>query len=155
MKISKPFFLKTAVATVLLLFVFAFSTSTTTPIKTIEYYVDGKAKVKWLDLVKQELAAKRKPVLFFTATWCGPCKQFKNSLGDPLMTDALKDATLIMIDGDVDAKNDKIAGKYKVSAYPTFLRVDETGKLLNKTDGGAWDENIPVNMAPVMKAFMK
>lgn len=124
-------------------------------IKTIDYYKDEANKGKWLELVKAELKAKRKPVLFFTATWCGPCKQFKSSLGDPLMTDALQNATLIMIDGDVDAKRDKIGSKYNITGYPSFVRIDENGNLVKKTDGGAWDENIPVNMAPVMKEFMK
>lgn len=125
------------------------------PVKEIEYYTKAaRPKGQWLQLVKQELAAGHKPVLYFTATWCGPCKAFKKSLNHPLMTEALKNATLIVIDGDIDAEQENIAQKYGITAYPSYVRVDKTGKLIKKTDGGAWDENIPENMAPVLKSFL-
>ncbi|HEY1040449.1 MAG TPA: thioredoxin domain-containing protein [Bacteroidia bacterium] len=149
------FLFKSATGIVVLLVLFAFKTSTNNDIKKIDFYADPSMKGKVMVLVKEELAAGRKPVLFFTATWCGPCRQFKNSLSNILMIDALKGSTLILIDGDIDAKSDKIAAKYDVSAYPTFVRVNEQGELIKKTDGGAWEENIPENMAPVMKKFMK
>ena len=123
-------------------------------IKQIDYYLNNYKKSSLLDIVKKELSNKRKPVLYFYATWCGPCKQFKKSLTDPLMIDALKDVTLIMIDADIDAKNEKKTKKYQVSAYPNYVIIDSTGKLLKQIDGGAWDENIPKNMAPVLKDFL-
>ena len=147
--------LKTSLGIDIILAAFAFTKPKEEAIKSIDYYADDKNIGQWLNLVKQELAAKRIPVLFFTATWCGPCKQFKKSESDPLMIDALNGVTFIMIDGDIDLKKDKISNKYGITGYPSFVRVDETGKLIKKTDGGAWDENIPANMAPVMKEFMK
>lgn len=123
-------------------------------IKQIDYYLNNYKKSSLLDIVKKEISNKRKPVLYFYATWCGPCKQFKNSLTDPLMIDALKDVTLIMIDADIDAKNENISKRYQVSAYPNYVIIDSTGKLLKQIDGGAWDENIPKNMAPVLKDFL-
>jgi thiol-disulfide isomerase/thioredoxin len=92
--------------------------------------------------------------LFFTATWCKPCQEFKHSLDDALMIDALKDITLIMIDADIDTEKEKIGEKYDVGSYPTFIRVNAKGEVIKQTGGGAWDENIPANMAPVLKAFM-
>ncbi len=155
MKVLKTKIVKIALSVVIIFAAFAFVKSKEEAIKTIDYYADAKNTGQWLKLVKQELDAKRTPVLFFTATWCGPCKQFKQSEKDPLMKEALNGVTFIMIDGDIDKEKDKIANKYGIKAYPSFIRVDETGKLIKQTDGGAWDDNIPVNMAPVMKEFMK
>ncbi len=81
-------------------------------------------------------------------------RHVKNSLGNALMIDALKGTTLIMIDSDIDGKSEKIGAKYNVEAYPTFVRIDGEGELLKRTDGNAWEENIPENMAPVLKKFM-
>ena len=121
-------------------------------IKKIDYYQANQEQ--WLEIVKKEIEAKRKPVLFFTATWCKPCQEFKNSLNDPLMIDALKNSTLIMIDADIDAEKENISQTYDVGSYPTFIRVNEKGSVIKQTEGGAWDENIPQNMAPVLKEFM-
>lgn len=124
-------------------------------IQKIDYYADAKNSGKLLNIIKAELLKKRKPVVYFYATWCGPCKQFKSSLSDPLMINVMNGTTLIMIDADIDADKEKIGTKYHVSVYPTYLRLNEKGDLLKKTDGGAWDENIPKNMAPVLKEFLK
>lgn len=124
-------------------------------IKTIDYYGDARHSGKLVSLIKAELGAKRKPVLFFTASWCGPCKKFKSSLSDPLMQDALRDVTFIMIDTDLDSAQEHLTKKYNVAAFPTFIKVDVTGTSLKKIDGGAWDEDVPANMAPVMKKFLE
>ena len=153
---KKSFTLKMTVLLLVVVCAFSFTRSIVSEeIKKIDYYGDAKNSNKLLELVKAELAAKRKPVLFFTATWCGPCKQFKNSLTDPLMIDAMKGCTLIMIEETIDNKSEKIGDKYKVTSYPTYIRVDAKGTALKKTDGGAWDANIPKNMAPVLKEFLK
>jgi thiol-disulfide isomerase/thioredoxin len=147
-------FLSAIIAAIVLFSAFSFP-GESEAIKKIDYYGDAKNAGKLLELVKAELAAKRKPVLFFTATWCGPCKQFKASLNDPLMIDAMNGCTLIMIDETIDNTKEKIGNKYKVTSYPTYIRVDANGTVKKKTDGGAWDENIPKNMAPVLKEFLK
>lgn len=124
-------------------------------IKTVDYYGDAANSGKLLSLIKAEISAKRKPALFFTATWCGPCKKFKSALSDPMMQEAMNGITLIMIDADIDGGKEKFGAKYKVSAYPTFLKMDADGNSLKKIDGGAWNEDTPANMAPAMKKFME
>lgn len=144
-----------SMAAVLLLVLSSFITKDrASTIKTIDYYGDAKHSGKLVSLIQAELNAKRKPVLFFTATWCAPCKKFKSSLIDSLMQDALRDVTFIMIDADLDAAQEHITKKYSVSAFPTFIKVDASGTSLKKIDGGAWDEDVPANMAPVMKKFV-
>lgn len=106
------------------------------------------------EVVAAEFAAGRIPVLYFWASWCGPSIEFKESLPDPLMQDALNNVTLIVIDTDADAEKEQVATRFNVRNIPTFIRLDNTGKFIKKVDGGAWAENIPANMAPVLKAFI-
>lgn len=105
-------------------------------------------------LIAAEYAEGRTPVVYFWASWCGPCTEFKSSLGDPLMQDALNNTTLIMVDLDADAEKDKFSETYGVSGIPAFVKVDKAGEFVDLIDGGAWDENIPANMAPVLKNFI-
>jgi len=120
----------------------------------IDYY-NQEEKHDWLQIVKEVLLENRKPVLFFTAVWAPPCKQFFNSLSDPLMQKTLSGVTIINIDGDIDLEKENISQKFDVRAFPTFVRTDENGILLDKITGNAWKENIAVNMAPVMATFMQ
>lgn len=120
-------------------------------IKKLDYHAQDKPLK---DVVAAEYAAGRTPVVYFWASWCGPCKEFKSSLSDPLMEDALNNVTLIMIDLDVDNTKEKLGEAFGVSGIPAFVRVDKDGEYVDLIDGGAWDENIPANMAPVLKGFL-
>jgi hypothetical protein len=70
-----------------------------------------------------------------------------------MMAEALKDATLIMIDEGKDAEN--LLDKYEISVFPSYVRVNEAGDRVNQIDGGAWGDNTPENMAPVFTEFLK
>ena len=120
-------------------------------IKKIDYY--GQDKIL-KDVIAAEFAAGRTPIVYFWADWCGPCKEFKSSLSDPLMKDALNNVTLIMLDTDVDDQKEKHGEDFGVSGIPAFVKVDKDGKYVDLVDGGAWDANIPSNMAPVLKEFI-
>jgi thiol:disulfide interchange protein len=104
------------------------------------------------ELIADITSAGRIPVLYFSADWCPPSVDFKKYLSDPLMQDALTNVTLIEIDTDND--NENYAARYNARSIPLFVKVDLQGKSLGAIDGGAWDANIPVNMAPPMKAFI-
>jgi thiol-disulfide isomerase/thioredoxin len=43
-------------------------------VKVINYYGDASSSGKLHDLIKAEIASGKKPLLYFTASWCGPCK---------------------------------------------------------------------------------
>ena len=120
-------------------------------IKKLDYYAQDKTLK---EVIAAEFAAGRTPIVYFWANWCGPCKEFKRSLSDPLMQDALKNVTLIMLDTDVDDQKEKHGEDFGVSGIPAFVKVDKDGNYIDLIDGGAWDANTPANMAPVLKKFV-
>ena len=122
-------------------------------VKVIDYYGDPSNSEKLNEIIKAEINAGKKPVMYFTASWCGPCKAFKHSLSDPLMAEALKDATLIMVDEGKD--DESLLDKYEIGVFPSYVRVNENGERLGQIDGGAWNDNTPENMAPVFTQFLK
>jgi len=95
----------------------------------------------------------RVPFVQITAEWCVPCKKLRASLGDPLMQDAFAGTYIIQVDADAWKAPLKQAG-FDHPAIPVFFAVDASAKPTGaKIDGGAWGEDIPVNMAPPLKRF--
>jgi thiol:disulfide interchange protein len=69
----------------------------------------------------------------FTATWCGPCKTMDELVfSSKAIVDAATDTIFVKV--DADAQRD-IIKKYKVSAYPTLVMLDGTGKELKRVLG--------------------
>ncbi len=74
-------------------------------------------------------ASRGEPVLLnFTTTWCGYCKQMKPALAQ------LAAAGYPIRDVDGDQSPD-LAKRYKISGYPTYVIVDESGEELSRTSG--------------------
>jgi thioredoxin-like negative regulator of GroEL len=78
--------------------------------------------------------SKRGEVLFFNATWCGPCRAMKPVVGQ------LRRQGYRMRDVDVD-KNRTLAEKYGVRSVPTFVFV-ENGSEVNRFTGGTSAEKL-------------
>ena len=67
-------------------------------------------------------------VLYFTATWCGPCKMFKPTV------QAVSAETGISINYiDVDQQQDT-AQKYGISSVPTII-VENEGNVVYRNSG--------------------
>jgi|TARA_B110000495_G_C22413541_1_gene262627 thioredoxin 1 len=71
---------------------------------------------------------------YFSATWCGPCKQFK-----PIMQELSDEGYNIeFIDGD---ENRDLAIKYNIRSIPTTV-IEEEGKEINRLLGVKSKEEI-------------
>ncbi|APR76494.1 Hypothetical protein A7982_01841 [Minicystis rosea] len=89
-----------------------------------------------------------------TAARCAPCRGVDQSLTDPLLQTALAKVRLVRVDMQVfheDLEQLKIPDE----AIPGFflLSLDLTPR--DGVNGGEWDDDIPVNIAPVLGAFAR
>ena len=68
-----------------------------------------------------------KTAKYFSATWCGPCKQFK-----PIMQELSDEGYDIeFIDGD---ENKEVAIEYNIRSIPTTV-IEKDGKEINRLVG--------------------
>ncbi len=84
--------------------------------------------------VPVQARSARGEVLFFNASWCGPCRQMK-----PIVSQ-LRHHGFHMRDVDID-KNKKLADKYNIRAVPTFVFV-ENGSEVKRFSGGTSADNL-------------
>ncbi|MFS8067023.1 MAG: TlpA family protein disulfide reductase [Byssovorax sp.] len=97
---------------------------------------------------------KLKPVVYIGATWCKPCVAIKKYKKDPLMLDALEGTYVIDLDLDDWKAPDLTALGFNAGEVPHFYLVDGEGRSTGRTiTSSVWKEDIPVNMAPKLKAF--
>jgi len=73
-------------------------------------------------------------VLFFNASWCGPCQRMK-----PIVAQ-LKRQGFHLRDIDVD-KNRSLAQKYAVRSIPTFVFI-QNGSEVHRFSGGTSADNL-------------
>jgi hypothetical protein len=109
-------------------------------------------------LVRAEVAKAKqrswKPVVYLSAAWCRPCNAIKKSRQDPRMLEALRGTYVVEVDADDWPADELIAQGLKDGKIPFFYLVDDEGLPTGaKLTSSAWDEDIPENMAPVLKKF--
>lgn len=74
-------------------------------------------------------------LLYFGATWCGPCKTLKQKLADDETTNRMPLLQVCYIDTD---NNEDISSKYKIKSLPTqiFVKLCNTKvKVISKIEG--------------------
>lgn len=91
----------------------------------------------WYDSFEQATQAARqqgRPIFVdFSTSWCSVCKQMdRTTLSDPGIVGRLDNFIKIKVDGD--ARPDLVS-TYGVEAYPTFLHLDSSGRVLDKREG--------------------
>lgn len=98
----------------------------------------ASGSIAWRTSLDSGLAEAKKtgkPVMvYFWATWCGPCKlMVKSVYPKPSVVAESKKWVMVKLDFD---KNEKAVRKYNVAAnLPQFLFLTPGGKLASKTQG--------------------
>lgn len=94
------------------------------------------------------------PFIEFDASWCPPCQAIEKSTEaeDPLTMQAFDGVYLIR--ADVDEWGSENGKNFTFHAIPVYYQLDMSGNPTGAViDGGAWNEDIPENFAPVLDAF--
>lgn len=96
------------------------------------------------------------PIVEFDATWCPPCLAIDDAIKEKneLMLSAYRGTYIIKFDVDEWGWNDGVLENFNFEFIPVYFKVDANGEQTGETiNGGAWGEDIPENIAPVMDSF--
>ena len=105
--------------------------------------------------VKKAQALGQTPFVEFDATWCGSCQAISAGLASAngLMLKAYSGVYLVHADVDEWGWGNS-AGFPQGKAIPIFFALGSDGRPSGAViDGGAWGEDIPENIAPVLAKF--
>jgi thiol:disulfide interchange protein len=115
----------------------------------------GTNKIAWrysFNQANTEAKKNGKPLLvYFTADWCGPCKQMKTWVfSDDHVAQSIEAAFVpVKIDLTTEGLPDQhLADRYNVTGIPTFLTLTHAGKQISMSSGAftkdqllAWLDN--------------
>ena len=105
---------------------------------------------------KKADALGQMPVVEFDATWCPPCQAIDQAItaNNELMLNVYAETYIIRLDVDEWGWDDSKLHDFQFDAIPVYFKLDSVGKQTGDViDGGAWDEDVPENIAPVMGEF--
>lgn len=103
---------------------------------------------------KEADAAGQTLLVMTTRDPCEPCRGVDVSLSSPQLQAALVGVRLVRVDIDV-FKDDLDQLRMQRQRYPGFFLLAPDLSPRDGIDGGEWDEDIPVNIAPVLGPFVK
>ncbi len=117
---------------------------------------DGDLKILLAQEAQKAVALGQMPVVEFDATWCPPCRAIEEGLEskNELMLKAYYGTYIIKLDVDEWGWGDSDLHDFEFDGIPVYFKLDAQGQPTGEViDGGAWAENIPENIAPVMDEF--
>ena len=90
------------------------------------------------DLAEQQAVKSGKPmILFFTGTWCSPCRIMKREVWADNQVEAAVNARFIPVTINVDDPHaTAIKNRYQVRVTPTTVFTDPKGNVLQYAPGG-------------------
>ena len=80
----------------------------------------------------QNVNRKNHTILFFHADWCGHCQSFKPEWGKFEQWCDNNNVKYKSVEGD---KHPELSQKYKIEGYPTVIKVDSSGELVEEFTG--------------------
>ncbi len=116
----------------------------TITILTLSFFLTGTLSGQGIEFfhgtwAEAQAKAKTEEKLIFVdafASWCGPCKRMAASVFPQDKVGTFFNANFINLKIDMEKpENAEFAGKFPVSAYPTLMFIDATGKLVQKAVG--------------------
>ena len=131
------------------------TTVTIGSVRLVDLDPDGKRTFREQlgDEYRRAAAAHETLVLMTNKKRCGPCQEIEDALIDPRMQTAL--ANVDIVRADVDDFSDELeTGQMLEHTLPWFYKLDSTLHPVDAISAGEWDDNIPENMAPVLKQFI-
>lgn len=123
---------------------------------------DSLTLKQYESIVTKEIQNGKIPILYFSATWCGPCVQFKKKLKeDKAFSAKLKDYTFIQADlSDLNTcDNNTLLGNILGcrnwhGSVPRFSKVDKNGFEINTIMGSGWFMQQPLRTDEFISRIM-
>ncbi len=100
-------------------------------------------EISGIDELNQSIYLNKDKIimLYFGASWCGPCKKLKSKLHDPKELSEINNLHVCYLDID-DENNKEIVDMYSVESLPTlhFIKLNERNEveILNTIVGYDW-----------------
>ncbi|HLO31040.1 MAG TPA: thioredoxin domain-containing protein [Anaerolineales bacterium] len=117
---------------------------------------DGDLQKMLAEEAQKASALGQMPIVEFDATWCPPCQAIDKGIKsrNELMLEAYRGTYIVKLDVDEWGWKDGKVQDFSFTGIPVYFKLDAEGHQTGDViDGGAWGEDIPENIAPVMDKF--
>ncbi len=100
------------------------------------------------------MRARQRLLLWLVVADCKPCNAVEAALSSPDVQRALGSARLVRLDA-VEFMAELSRLGIPMDAFPAFVLLGRDGHAVDYLHGGEWDEDVPGNIAPVLKSFVE